>query len=168
MERRQANDGQWYTYEDFCEHYGYAGARQWDAAKQEVRPQHSDVKPLAEEAPRNRDTYEDGSKRMASDGYWYTLKEFCEYYTEDGQRQWDLAAKLGTEPSRHGTQVVSVSENSVVRPHPEALPTSSGACALPNDTTAETARTPTLPDLTLAQIPVLTITQLNNMRQEKG
>ena len=65
MERREANDGQRYTYEEFCGHYGHAGPRRWDAAKKEARPEHSDVKPLAEDPPRNRDTNEDGSKRLA-------------------------------------------------------------------------------------------------------
>ena len=54
MERRQANDGRWYTYEEFSEHYGHAVQRQWDAAQKEAKLEHSNVKPLAEEATRSR------------------------------------------------------------------------------------------------------------------
>ena len=79
MERRQANDGQWYTYEEFDAHYGRTGKRQWDAAQKEAKLEHSNVKPLAEEAPR----------------------------------------------SRQGSQVMPVSESSVVQPHAEVSGTAS-------------------------------------------
>ena len=78
MDRRQANDGHWYTYGEFCDHYGHAGRRQWDTAKKKATPEHIDVKPLDEEAPRNRDRNEDGSQCLSSTA----IKEFCEKFCE--------------------------------------------------------------------------------------
>ena len=81
--QRQANDGQWYTFEEFNAHYGRTGKRQWDAAQKEAKLEHSNVKPLAEKAPR----------------------------------------------SQQGTQVVPVSESSVVQPHAEVVGIASSLAA---------------------------------------
>ena len=64
MERRQAHDGQWYTYKEFSDYYGHAGPRKWDDAQpvfddagntgrqQEAVLEHSNLTPLAEESHR--------------------------------------------------------------------------------------------------------------------
>ena len=75
MDRRQARDGQWYTYKEFSDYYGHSGPSKWDDAQllfdhagntgrqQEAGLEHSNVTPLAEESQRSWDTYGDDSQR---------------------------------------------------------------------------------------------------------
>ena len=229
MERRQANDGQWYTYEGFSEHYGHAVQRQWDAAQKEAKLERSNVKPLAEEATRSRQGIQvvpvsessvvqphaevsrtasawTGADHNASQGHAKSDGTTAEttglhgmglgYMACQDWGTWRANAQHGhvetvseisvvephAEESRGrsqeakqcwASQLAPVSESSGVQPHAEVVGIASSStnlrpagddgpplAALPNGTTADTARTPTL--------PVLTITQLPNIKQKAG
>jgi len=149
--------------------------------------EHSNVTPLAEESQRSWDTYGDDSQRPT----WHGTAQHGEHtgrQREAGLERGNVTPLAEESRGRSqeakqcwASQLAPVSESSVVQPHAEVVGIASSStnlppagddgpplAALPNGTTADTARTPTLPDLTLEQVPVLTITQLNNTRRKTG
>jgi len=67
-QKRKANDGHWYYWEEFQNFYGASAKAKWDAATEE--------------------------KRKANDGHSYTWEEFEQYYGDEAELHWRAADEL--------------------------------------------------------------------------
>lgn len=100
---RLADDGEWYTFEDFLRHYQSDAEKRWKQAPMYAEKRkhkgryvgaeyfwHAFGGPAGKWVNNSKpgwDTAEE-EKRLADDGMWYNLADFKEFYPHDWESRW--------------------------------------------------------------------------------
>ncbi|CAD7927686.1 unnamed protein product [Amoebophrya sp. A25] len=106
---RMADDGEWYTWDDFVRHYSHDAKGRWDQAPLFMERRWSTTDSNYRDAPwfferfgkggtwvnHNKPGWDSASleKRLGDDGKWYTLSGFQDFYPHDWEDRWVAAPR---------------------------------------------------------------------------